>query len=353
VGPQVLLPLGAGLVLEQVQLRGEIVHLLVRLATTGASCPSCRCWSGAFHSSYRREIADLPIADRQVVVHLQVRRFRCREPSCLRCTFVEQVPLLVERDARRTRRLRADLEEIGLALGGRPGVRVSTRAPLRHDSDRREWPPGHRPAGGPVRRRARWLVNPTPWCRDHLSRPRVLGEIPVSNDRATARRHLVMANQVIGLVGALRLQDRPSGRGIGVGWILGDELACQPAAGSHFGSQCDVHPEPLAHRTKARCRPWRNRANRCPGPQGPAAPSLPCPASERSRRSRPWLAHFHPLKRSRDCTSGRRYVGSMFGFSRKKFAGSYFRLSATSRSYVPGRYPARISCAESAPCPLT
>jgi hypothetical protein len=125
VGPQVLLPPGAGLVLEQVQLCGEIVHLLVRLATSGACCPLCACWSDAVHSSYHRKIADLPIADRQVVVRLHVRRFRCREPTCLRCTFVEQVPSFVERYARRTRRLRADLEEIGLALGGRPGSRLS------------------------------------------------------------------------------------------------------------------------------------------------------------------------------------------------------------------------------------
>jgi hypothetical protein len=39
VGPQVLLPPGAGLVLEQVQLCGEIVHLVVRSEASGA------CWA--------------------------------------------------------------------------------------------------------------------------------------------------------------------------------------------------------------------------------------------------------------------------------------------------------------------
>ena len=77
--------------------------------------------------SYRRRIADLPLADRQVVLHLNVRRFRCRESSCPRKTFVEQVPKLAARYARRTRRLRSDLEFIGLALGGRPGSRLSRR----------------------------------------------------------------------------------------------------------------------------------------------------------------------------------------------------------------------------------
>ena len=127
MGPQVLLPTGAGLVLEQVQLCGQIVHVSVRLAALGAPCPTCGHWSEAFHSSYQRSIADLPIADRQVVVRLLVRRFRCREKTCSRRTFAEQVPLLVDRYARRTRRLRSDFEEIGLMLGGRPGSRLSSR----------------------------------------------------------------------------------------------------------------------------------------------------------------------------------------------------------------------------------
>jgi transposase len=127
VGPQVLLPPGAGLVLEQVQLCGERVDLFVRRQAAGASCPACASWSEAVHSCYRRTVADLPIADRQLVLHLQVRRFRCREQTCSRRTFVEQVPALVERYARRTRRLRIDLEAIGLVLGGRPGSRLTTR----------------------------------------------------------------------------------------------------------------------------------------------------------------------------------------------------------------------------------
>lgn len=122
MSPQELLPEGAGLVLEHVQLCGEVVHLFVRLEASGASCPSCACWSEAFHSSYERSIADLPLADRQVVVHLAVGRFRCHQPTCPRKTFVEQVPALVERYARRTRRCKrqrcADCRR--LPRGGRP-----------------------------------------------------------------------------------------------------------------------------------------------------------------------------------------------------------------------------------------
>ena len=75
--PQVLLPPGAGLVVEQVQVCGEIIHLTVRCEAAGASCPDCGFWSEAFHSGYERTLGDLPIAGRQAVVDLRVRRFRC------------------------------------------------------------------------------------------------------------------------------------------------------------------------------------------------------------------------------------------------------------------------------------
>jgi transposase len=127
VDPQLLLPPGAGLVVEQVQLCDEIVHVTVRGEAAGAHCPACGAWSEAFHSRYERNLGDLPIAGRQAVIDLRVRRFRCYQPDCPRKTFVEQAPILAERYAHRTRRLRSLLEEIGLALGGRPGSRHCKR----------------------------------------------------------------------------------------------------------------------------------------------------------------------------------------------------------------------------------
>jgi transposase len=127
VDPQLLLPPGEGLVVEQVQPCDEIVHVAVRCDAVGAHCPHGSTWSEAFHSSYERNLGDVPIAGRQAVIDLQVRRFRCYQPECPHKTFVEQAPILAERYAHRTRRLRSLLEEIGLALGGRPGSRHSKR----------------------------------------------------------------------------------------------------------------------------------------------------------------------------------------------------------------------------------
>ncbi len=125
--PQVLLPLGAGLVVEQVQLRDEIVHLTVRCEEAGAICPRCGAWPEAFYSSYERGLADLPIAGRQAVIDLRVRRFRCHQSDCPRKTFAEQAPVLASRYAHRTHRLRSILETIGFSIGGRPGSHHSKR----------------------------------------------------------------------------------------------------------------------------------------------------------------------------------------------------------------------------------
>jgi transposase len=127
VDPQMLSLLGAGLVVEQVQLRDEIVHLTVRREGAGAICPRCGAWSEAFHSSYGRGLADLPIAGRQAVIDLRVRRFRCHQSDCSRKTFAEQAPVLAGRYAHRTHRLRSMLETIGFSLGGRPGSRHCKR----------------------------------------------------------------------------------------------------------------------------------------------------------------------------------------------------------------------------------
>src|SRR5258708_16526160 len=124
-----LLPLGAGLVVEQVQLCDEIMHLTVRCEAAGANCPRCGTWSEAVHSGYERNLADLPIAGRRAVVNLRVRRLRCSQPECPRKTFVEQAPVLAERYAHSTLRLRSMLQATALPLAGRPHTRHSHPMP--------------------------------------------------------------------------------------------------------------------------------------------------------------------------------------------------------------------------------
>ncbi len=79
------------------------------------------------HSHYVRHIADQPIACHRVLIQYRVRRFRCRARGCPRRTFTEQLPRLASRYARRSTGLEAQMLDIGVTLGGRPGARFAQR----------------------------------------------------------------------------------------------------------------------------------------------------------------------------------------------------------------------------------
>ncbi|MEU4864265.1 ISL3 family transposase [Kitasatospora aureofaciens] len=101
--------------------------MTIHAATTGdrAACPSCGTSSARVHSRYRRRLAHTAAGQRRVVIELQVRRFRCRELSCPRATFVEQAAGLTFRHGRRTQGLHAALQRLALMLAGRAGSRLA------------------------------------------------------------------------------------------------------------------------------------------------------------------------------------------------------------------------------------
>jgi transposase len=102
-------------------------HLDLKARRRSAVCPCCRHRSTAVHSSYRRTIADRPIAGTRVFIHLQVHRFFCRHAACLRRIFAEQFPTLVPVRGRYSLGVCAALRQVGFAVGGRAGARL-TRA---------------------------------------------------------------------------------------------------------------------------------------------------------------------------------------------------------------------------------
>ena len=100
-------------------------HLDLKARRRSAVCPCCRHRSTAVHSSYRRTIADGPIAGTRVLIHLQVRRFFCRHAACLRRIFAEQFPTLVAVRGRHSLGVCSALRQVGLAVGGRAGARLA------------------------------------------------------------------------------------------------------------------------------------------------------------------------------------------------------------------------------------
>ncbi len=126
-----LFPHLAGVRIVRTELLPDELIIEARTRAATARCPDCRRRSRHVHSRYTRKIADQPVGDRRVTVHLVMRRFRCRSARCPRRTFAESAPRLAARYARHTLPLQGRLQDLGLTLGGRPGARSARRVGIR------------------------------------------------------------------------------------------------------------------------------------------------------------------------------------------------------------------------------
>lgn len=103
----------------------EVINLIVHTTAKSTLCPRCRRSSSRVHSRYTRTVADLPWHGVAVRLRLHTRRFRCQNSLCPQCVFCERLPRVVAHYARKTVRLHAALELIGLAIGGEDGARLA------------------------------------------------------------------------------------------------------------------------------------------------------------------------------------------------------------------------------------
>ena len=83
-----------------------------------AHCPLCHNSSQRIHSRYGRKVADLPWADKRILLELHVRRFFCEAADCSRKVFCERLHLSITAYARRTTRLENYLQNLALQVGG-------------------------------------------------------------------------------------------------------------------------------------------------------------------------------------------------------------------------------------------
>jgi hypothetical protein len=100
------------------------ITLAVQSTQTSASCPLCATPAKRIHSHYERTLADLPWAQYRVQLQLRVRKWLCRNRHCPRQPFTERLATVAAPWARRTLRLVQLLVALGVALGGKAGVRL-------------------------------------------------------------------------------------------------------------------------------------------------------------------------------------------------------------------------------------
>jgi len=116
----------AGIRVDRVVAAGTSVRFDASTTTQTAPCPACGQSARRVHSRYVRWLDDLGVSGRQVRIRLQVRRWRCDTADCARKIFAEQPDGLTGRYQRRIPLLAATLGQIGLALGGRAGERLTS-----------------------------------------------------------------------------------------------------------------------------------------------------------------------------------------------------------------------------------
>jgi transposase len=121
----VLFPHLAGLRVHRVEDAGDAVVIVASCRAEAACCPRCGQESARVHGGYARLVTDGAAGGRPVLIVLQVRRFRCRNPACTAVTFAEQAGGLSERYRRRSVPLTAMLAGFGLELAGRAAARLA------------------------------------------------------------------------------------------------------------------------------------------------------------------------------------------------------------------------------------
>src|SRR2546430_5368911 len=121
-----LLPDATLLHMEACEVDDTAAQIILRVQSTqiSAPCPRCATPARRIHSDYGRTLADLPWAQYRVYLQLRVRKWFCRNRSCPRRIFTERLPTVAAPWARRTLRLAQRLIALGVALGGKAGVRL-------------------------------------------------------------------------------------------------------------------------------------------------------------------------------------------------------------------------------------
>lgn len=105
--------------IEGINHCSSTINVFAKSLVSSGRCPDCGFDSSKIHSYYSRQVSDLPLCEKSLVIHLRVKRFRCSNPICLRKTFVERNEEFLPLYSRRTKRLSKRLYFLGLSLGGK------------------------------------------------------------------------------------------------------------------------------------------------------------------------------------------------------------------------------------------
>ena len=133
--PLALFPTVTPLELQHIVLEAQAISFVAQTCAPATGCPICGHSSQRIHSRYTRRLASLPWQGRPLQLQLHVRRFVCDTPECPRRIFTERLPELAAAYARTTTSLHQAHTQIGAALGGEAGARLTRRLAMRTSPD--------------------------------------------------------------------------------------------------------------------------------------------------------------------------------------------------------------------------
>lgn len=102
----------------------DMIFVAVECQQNKAQCPCCKALSKSVHSSYLRNIKDLPAFGNKVHIRFKTRKFYCRNPACRLKLFAERFDEHFLPYQRISNRLRTKLLKIALITGGNPGEKL-------------------------------------------------------------------------------------------------------------------------------------------------------------------------------------------------------------------------------------
>lgn len=91
---------------ELIQYRIKENKVIFHIASTitELECPFCGSKTSKVHSIYQREIQDLPMQGKKVILLVDTRKMRCMNPDCSYKTFSEKHPFVTAK-SKKTNRL--------------------------------------------------------------------------------------------------------------------------------------------------------------------------------------------------------------------------------------------------------